>query len=68
MSTEQTVKIKIKKDGSGKMSFECEGFIGEGCNIIKDIETALGTVTKTEANEEAHLYETPLPIYNDLVS
>jgi len=63
---EEVVKIKIKKDGSGVMSFETSGFIGEGCDIIKDIEMALGTVEHTEDTAERYLYENPDPVYNEL--
>ena len=66
MAREEQVKVKIKKDGSGQMSFDCEGFIGEGCDIIKDIENALGNITHTEDKEEAHLYENPDPAFNEL--
>jgi len=63
---QETVTVKIKKDGSGVMSFETEGFIGEGCDIIKDIEMAIGTVTTTEATAEAFMYDNPDPVYNEL--
>jgi len=63
---QETVKVKIKKDGSGIMSFETQGFIGEGCDIIKDIEMALGTVEHTEDTEERYLYENPNPAFNEL--
>jgi hypothetical protein len=63
---QEKVTIKIKKDGSGTMSFETEGFVGEGCNIIKDIEMALGTVTHTEETAEAFMYDNPDPVYNEL--
>ena len=63
---EEIVKIKIKKDGSGIMQFETQGFIGEGCDIIKDIEMALGTVEHTEDTAERYLYENPSPQFNEL--
>lgn len=63
---QETVKIKIKKDGSGQMSFDLEGFVGSGCDIIKDVEAQLGMITHTEATEEANLYEIPDPAYNEL--
>jgi hypothetical protein len=56
---QETVTIRIKKDGSGSMSFETTGFQGCGCDIIKDIEMALGTVEKTEDTAERYLYENP---------
>ena len=63
---QETVTVKIKKDGSGVMSFETQGFVGEGCDIIKDIEMALGTVQHTEATEEAYLHTIPDPVFNEL--
>jgi len=63
---QETVTVKIKKDGSGVMSFETQGFTGEGCNIIKDIEMALGTVTHEEATAEAYVGEIPDPVFNEL--
>ncbi len=66
MAREEKVVIKIKKDGSGQMSFDLDGFVGEGCNIIKDIENSLGMVTHTEDTEEMHLHEIPDPVFNEL--
>lgn len=66
MSHEEKVVVKIKNDGSGVLSFDCNGFIGEGCDVIKDIENALGTVTYSEMKEEAHLFENPDPAFNEL--
>ncbi len=63
---QEKVTVKIKKDGSGVMSFETQGFVGEGCDIIKDIEMALGNVTHTEATEEAFLHSNPDPVFNEL--
>ena len=63
---QEKVTVKIKKDGSGVMSFETEGFVGEGCDIIKDIEMAIGTVTHTEATAEAYLHSNPDPVFNEL--
>ena len=63
---QETVSVKIKKDGSGTMSFETSGFVGEGCDIIKDIEMALGSVTHTEATAEAYVGSIPDPVFNEL--
>lgn len=65
---QETVKIKIKKDGSGIMSFETSGFVGEGCDVIKDIEMALGNIEKTEDTAERYLYENPSPAFNELAN
>jgi len=67
MAQEQ-VKIKIKKDGSGIMEFETSGFTGCGCDVIKDIEMALGSIEKTEDTAERYLYENPSPAFNELAS
>ena len=63
---QETVTVKIKKDGSGVMSFETQGFVGEGCDIIKDIEMALGTVEKMEATAEAYITGMGDPVFNEL--
>ena len=63
----ETVKITIAKDGFGNMKFETQGFVGEGCDIIKQVENALGQVTHTEATEEAYLHSNPDPVFNELV-
>ena len=63
---QEKVTVKIKKDGSGIMSFETSGFVGEGCDIIKDIELALGTVEHTEATAEAFITSMGDPVFNEL--
>ena len=63
---QEKVVVKIKTDGSGVMSFETQGFVGEGCDIIKDIEMALGTIEHTEATAEAYLHSNPDPVFNEL--
>jgi len=57
----EEVKITIKKDGSGLMSFDLDGFTGSGCDIIKDIEMAIGNIETTEATAEAFQYDIPDP-------
>ena len=66
MSRQETVKVTIKKDGSGIIGFDLNGFRGEGCDVIKDIEAALGNVVECEATEEAHIHEIPDPVFNEL--
>ena len=61
--SQKTVTVKIKKDGSGLMSFDLNGFQGSGCDIIKEIENAMGMITKTEDTQERHLYEIPDPVF-----
>ena len=63
---QEKVTVRIKKDGSGIMSFETSGFQGEGCNIIQDIEMAIGSVEHTEATAEAYVDTISDPVYNEL--
>ena len=63
---QEIVKIKIKKDGSGIIKFETQGFVGEGCDVIKDIEATLGMIEHTEDTAERYLYENPDPNYINL--
>jgi len=65
---QETVKVRIKKDGSGIMTMETEGFTGCGCDVIKDVEMALGFIQKTEDTAERYLYENPSPAYNELAN
>ena len=56
----EQVKVKISKK-DGKMSFDCNGFIGEGCSVIEEIESQLGTVKKHEDKDERYQYELRVP-------
>lgn len=58
---EEKVTIVVNKK-TGLVNFECNGFIGSGCNVISDIENAVGQVTTTTATEEAYQYEIPDPV------
>ena len=58
MAEQVTVRIS-KKDG--KMAFDCNGFQGEGCNIIEDLEQQLGTVEKHADKDERYQYELHVP-------
>lgn len=62
----QEVKVKISKK-TGKMTMECDGFIGEQCAEIENIEGMLGTVTKHEDKEERYQYEIPIPAQQGLM-
>ena len=62
----EEVKIKIDKK-TGKMSFDCNGFTGEGCSVIEDIENSLGTVQKHEDKGERFQYEIPVPASQGLM-
>ena len=59
MATEE-VKVKISKK-DGKMSFDCNGFTGEGCSVIEEIEMSLGSVTSAKDKDERFQYEIPVP-------
>ena len=59
MSREQTVEVTIKADGT--MSFEMNGFIGNECDTISQIEEQIGVDLTTEDTEERSLYEIPDP-------
>lgn len=56
----EDVKIRIDKK-TGKISFDCNGFIGEGCSAIEEIEAMLGSVVKHEDKDERYQYEIPVP-------
>lgn len=63
----EEVKVRISKK-DGKMTFECNGFVGEGCSVIEDIETQLGTVTKHEDKDERYQYELRVPASQGLLA
>jgi hypothetical protein len=56
----EEVKIRIDKK-TGKMSFDCDGFVGEGCSVVEDIEAQLGTVQTHKDKDERYQYEIPVP-------
>jgi len=62
----EEVKIRIDKK-TGKMSFDCNGFTGEGCSVIEDIENQLGSVQKHEDKDERYQYEIPVPASQGLM-
>jgi hypothetical protein len=64
MASEE-VKVRISKK-DGKMSIDCNGFIGEGCSAIEEIETTLGTQTKHQDKDERYQYELQVPITQGL--
>jgi hypothetical protein len=61
----QKVNIKIDKK-SGKMTIEGDGFVGTQCDVLSEVETSLGTVTKTEDKPERYLYQQPEYLPNQL--
>jgi hypothetical protein len=62
----EEVKIIINKK-TGRMSFDCNGFIGEGCSVIEEIEAQLGTVQQHANKDERYQYEIPVPATQGLV-
>ena len=58
---EEKVTVVINRK-SGTVGFECNGFVGEGCNIIADIENAVGQVQMRANTEEAYQYVIPDPV------
>ena len=63
---EQKVKVKIKRDGSGEMDIKLEGFLGDNCTDLEELENSLGTVQERKPTEERHLYENPDTVPNEL--
>ena len=63
---EQKVKVRIKRDGSGKVEFELEGFHGNQCECIEELENSMGLVENREDTEDRYLYEIPNPALNEL--
>lgn len=62
---EEIVNVEIDlKDG--KVKIEAEGFVGEGCDCLNNLEMNLGTVTNREEKEERYQYEIPDPAFINL--
>jgi hypothetical protein len=54
----QTVKIEINKK-TGAVKMEGDGFVGNTCDVLADIENQIGIVAKTEDKPERYLYQQP---------
>jgi hypothetical protein len=54
----QKVHIKIDKK-TGKLFIEGDGFVGQQCDVLSDIEAQLGTVVKSEDKAEKFQYVQP---------
>ena len=54
----QKVHVKINKK-TGKMTIEGDGFIGNQCDVLEQVEQQLGQVTQTEDKPERHQYLQP---------
>lgn len=55
------VEIDIK---TGNVQVEAEGFVGDGCDCLNQLELSLGTVTNREEKDERYQYEIPDPVFN----
>ena len=62
----ETVNVKIDKK-TGKVKIETEGFVGEGCHCIDELEQSLGSRLHTEPTAEAYQYENPDILPNGIV-
>lgn len=51
----EEIKVKIKKNGTVEMN--CNGFIGEACNVTKVAEEALGLVTDYKDKDDLYKNE-----------
>jgi hypothetical protein len=54
----QKVHVVINKK-DGKMTMEADGFVGTQCDVLTEIETQLGSVSKTEDKAERYQYLQP---------
>ena len=54
----QKVHVKINKK-TGKLTIEGDGFQGNQCDVLSDVETQLGTVTKSEDKPERYQFLQP---------
>jgi hypothetical protein len=60
MSGEKVIVTISKKDG--KITFDCNGFTGEGCASIEAVENAVGSVVAKTDKDERYQYELRTPI------
>lgn len=61
----QKVHVKIDKK-SGKMTIEGDGFVGNGCDVLDQVERNLGVITSTEDKPERYHYIQPDYLPNQL--
>lgn len=53
-------KVHVEIDGeTGEVKIEGDGFKGEGCNILNEVESSLGIIKKKEAKSEKFQYVQP---------
>jgi hypothetical protein len=60
---EEKVIVQIDKK-TGTVKIEADGFIGEGCSVLNDLEVSLGTRLNYQEKEERYQYLNPdiLPV------
>ena len=63
----QKVHFKIDKK-TGVMTVEGDGFVGNQCDVLSDLEAQLGIVTKSEDKSERYQYVQPDYVPNNLTS
>ena len=54
----QKVHVKIDKK-TGKMTIEGDGFVGNQCNVLDEVEQHLGAISKTEDKPERYQFLQP---------
>lgn len=64
MAHEQ-VHARIDKN-TGKLYIEGDGFQGDDCDILKDVEMKLGNITHSEDKDERYNYVQPDLLPNQL--
>lgn len=64
---QEKVLVKIDKK-TGKLYMEGDGFQGDGCDILKDVENRLGMITHTEDKDERYNYIQPDYLPNQIPS
>lgn len=62
----EEVRVRIYKK-TGQMSFDCDGFVGEGCSVIEEIESQIGQTVKHSDKDERYQYEIPVPASQGLI-
>lgn len=58
MAREEIVTVIIDKNKE-TVKIEADGFVGEGCNVLNDLEMSLGTATSRVTKDEAFQYQLP---------
>lgn len=54
----EQVKAVIDKK-TGKLTIEGVGFVGDSCDVLKDVEQHLGQITQTKEKDERYNYVQP---------